>query len=502
VSERPESTVPDELAGLRAMIEHSTDMLAQHAPDGTYRYVSPACRELLGYEPHELVGRSPYELIHADDIEAVRERHARVLADSRLADVVYRIRRADGTYVWFETTGHAVLDLDSGEIVEIQTSSRDVSRRTGTEALLRESEQRFRLAMANAPIGMALIGLDGSFVEFNDRVCEILDRPREELLDLTFQDLTHPDDLDADLAYVQQLLSGEIAHYEMDKRYLRPSGEIVWALLSGSLVRSGVDEPLYFIAQIVDISIRKRALSELEVTSRSLERSNAELQHYASVAAHDLRSPLATLSGFLELLAHRYEDRLDAQGIQIMQVARRVTMQLAETVESLLQLAQVGHDELTHEVVDTGEVLEEVVESIGATLTTSEADLRIGPLPKVRGDRAQLRLLFQNLLLNALKFRDPERPLVVTIDAERAAPWWRFTFADTGRGVAPADREVIFEPFGRNQEGYKVGGTGIGLATCKRVVERHGGSIGVEAADPGACFWFTLPAAASVDEPR
>jgi PAS domain S-box-containing protein len=501
VPEQTEPRAPDELARLRALVEHSTDMVARHAPDGTYRYASPACRELLGYEPHELLGRSAYELIHPADISAVRERHARVLADSRLAEVAYRIRRADGTYAWFETTGHAVRDPDSDEIIEIQTSSRDVSRRRATEAQLRESEERFRLAMTNAPIGMALVGLDGSWIEVNDRVCEILERPREELLGLTFQDITHPEDLDTDLGYAQQLLTGEIAHYEMDKRYLRPSGEIVWAQLSGSLVRADDGEPLYYIAQIVDISIRKGALSELEVTSRSLERSNAELQHYAAVAAHDLRSPMATLSGFLELLAHRYEDRLDAQGVQILQVARRVTMQLAETVEGLLQLAQVGQDELTHEVVDTGEILGEVIESIGPTLATSDADLRIGVLPKVRGDRAQLRLLFQNLLLNAVKFRDPARRLVVAIDADQTPPWLRFTVTDTGRGVAPADREVIFEPFGRNQEGYKVGGTGIGLATCKRIVEHHGGSIGVDAAEPGACFWFTLPAASPDEQP-
>ena len=501
MAERPEPTVPDELTSLRALVEHSTDMLARHAPDGSYRYVSPACRELLGYEPHELLGRSAYELIHPDDRAAVRERHARVLADSRLAEVVYRIRRADDTYVWFETNGHAVRHPDSREIIEIQTSSRDVSRRTATEALLRESEQRFRLAMTNAPIGMALVGLDGSFLEVNDRVSEILERPREELLELTFQHITHPDDLDTDLGYVQQLLTGDIAHYEMDKRYLRPSGEVVWALLSGSLVRADDGEPLYFIAQIVDISNRRRARIELEATSRSLERSNAELQRYASVVAHDLRSPLATLGGFLELLDHRFEDRLDAQGVQILKVARRVTMQLAETVEGLLQLAQMGQAELTHEAMDSRALLEEVVESIGPILARSDADLRIGVLPKIRGDRAQLRLLFQNLLINAVKFRDPARRLVVTVDAEQAAPWWRFTVTDTGRGVAPADREVIFQPFGRNQEGYKVGGTGIGLATCKRIVEHHGGSIGVDAAEHGACFWFTLPAATVDDRP-
>ena len=501
MSERTVPTVSDDLAGLRALIEHSSDMLARHAPDGTYRYVSPACRELLGYEPHELLGRSAYELIHPDDLAAVRERHVRVVDDARLSEVVYRIRRADGTYVWFETTGHTVVDLDSGKIVEIQTSSRDVSSRTRTEAQLRDSEQRFRLAMANAPIGMVLVGLDGTCLEANDRMCELLQRSRAELLGVTFQDITHPEDLDTDLGYLQQLLDGEIAHYEMEKRYLRPSGEVVWALLSASLVRDDAGEPLHFIAQVVDISIRKQVVHELEATSRSLERSNAELQHYAEVAAHDLRSPLATLSGFLELLAHRFENRLDTQEEQILEVARRVTMQLAETVEGLLQLAQMGQDELADEVVDTGALLEEVVESIGSTLATSDADLRIAVLPQVRGDRAQLRLLFQNLLINAVKFRDPARPLVVTIDAEPTSPWWRFTVRDTGRGVAQADREAIFEPFGRSQDGYKVEGAGIGLATCQRIVERHGGSIGVEAADPGACFWFTLPAAPTDEQP-
>jgi PAS domain S-box-containing protein len=500
VADRPDPTVPDELTSLRALVEHSTDMLARHAPDGTYRYVSPACRQLLGYEPEDLHGRSAYELIHPDDLAAVHDRHTEVLAESRLADVAYRIRRADDSYVWFETTGHAIRDPESGEIVEIQTSSRDVSRRTTIEAQLRESEERFRLAMANAPIGMALVGLDGSWIEVNDRVCEILQRPREELLGLTFQDITHPEDLDTDLGYAQQLLDGQIAHYEMDKRYLRPSGEVVWALLSGSIVRGDDGEPLYFIAQIVDIGDRKRALQELEIASRSLERSNAELQHYASVVAHDLRSPLATLSGFLELLAHRYEDQLDAQGGQILQVARRVTMQLAETVEGLLQLAQVGEKELADELVDTGAVIEDVLESIGPTLTASDAQLRVADLPKIRGDRAQLRLLFQNLLLNAVKFRDPARQLTVAVDAEHVPPWWRFTVTDTGHGVDPADHDVIFEPFGRTQDGYKVDGSGIGLATCKRIVERHGGSIGVEAAEPGACFWFTLPAVPSEDE--
>jgi PAS domain S-box-containing protein len=491
---RADPPLPDEFRQLGLLIQHSTDMLARHAPDGSYRYVSPACRELLGYEPSELAGRSPYELIHRNDLAAVSGCHAALLDESRLRAIVYRIRRADGEYVWFETTGHALHDGE-GEISEIQTSSRDVTSRVRAEARLRESEQRFRLAMTNAPIGMALVGLDGSFVEVNERLCEILARPRDELLTLTFQDITHREDLDTDLGYVGQLLTDEIEHYEMEKRYHRPSGEVVWALLSGSLVRDDEHAPLYFIAQVVDITERKRVLLELEHTGQQLEASNRELQRYASVAAHDLRSPLATVSGFLELLSHRLEGQLDAQGAQILQVTRQVTMQMAETVEALLDLTRVDIDELTPTTVDVGEVVTEVVDASGSAFIGTDAWLDVDTLPSVRGDRAQLRLLFQNLLLNAIKFRSPDRPLRITIRAEPEPTGWRFAVLDNGLGLDEADQERLFEPFSRTSEGHHRGSTGIGLATCKRIVERHGGTIRAYDAHPGACLEFTLPAA-------
>jgi PAS domain S-box-containing protein len=484
----------DELAGLRLLVERSTDMLARHDRHGTYRYVSPACRELLGYEPAQLVGRSAYELIHPADVPAVRATHDDVVAGTEVRTVAYRVRHRRDGYRWFETTAHAVRDPATGHVVEIQTSSRDISDRREADVQLRESEQRFRLAMTHAPIGMALVGLDGSFVEVNDRLCELLGRSRESLLASTFQNITHVDDLDIDVAYAAQLLAGQIAHYELEKRYVHPSGGVVWALLSGSLVRDDAGQPLYFIAQVVDISARKRALVALERTGLQLQRSNAELERYAAVVAHDLRAPLATIGGFLELLIRRDEHDLDEEAQQVLTIARRVTDQMAETIEGLLTLARVTTDALTHEPVDVGSLLDEVLASIGPTLEAVEADLRSEALPTVQGDRVQLRLLLQNLLLNAAKFRDPVRPLVVRIDAVQEGTSWRFTVADNGRGFDPADAERIFEPFVRTSSGHDLGGVGIGLATCRRIVERHGGSIRALAARPGACIAFTLPA--------
>jgi PAS domain S-box-containing protein len=496
MSAPPTPAPTDDLARLRRLIEHSTDMLSRHAPDGTCLYTSPACKELLGYGPEELIGRSGFVFVHPDDLTDITLDRDEVLAGSRMRTILCRVRHKEQRDVWIESTVHALRDPETGAVVELLSSSRDVSERVAVTAQLRESEQRFRLAMNNAPIGMALVGLDGRFIEVNGSLCELLGRPRDELLSLTFQDITHAEDLEADLDNASRLLAGEIPHYEMEKRYLHPSGTDVWALLSGSLVRGDDGEPLYFIAQIVDIGARRRALLALERANRDLARSNAELHRFAAVAAHDLRSPLATVRGFLDLLGDRYARSLDRQGQQILEVARRVTTQMAESVEGLLTLAAVGVDDLDVEVVDVRDVVDEVRETIAPALEAAAAELQVADgLPQVRGDRAQLRLLLQNLLVNAIKFRDPARPLVIAIEAAHAASFHRFAVQDNGRGFDGADREVIFEPFARTREGYNVGATGIGLATCRRVVERHGGAIEAHPTDPGARFEFTLPAA-------
>jgi PAS domain S-box-containing protein len=484
----------DATAGLRLLIDHSTDMLARHALDGTYLYVSPACRRLLGYAPEELVGRSAYAFIHPDDEPAVRHSHAQVLADPRVRAVTYRIADAHGRYVWFETTAHTVRHPDTGEVIEILTSSRDVTQRRVAEAALRASEQRFRLAMANAPIGMALVGLGGEFVEVNDRLCGLLGRSRDELTALSFQEVTHPDDLEKDLELAGRLIAGEIQQYEMEKRYLRPSGEIVWALLSGSLVRDDGGDPLHFIAQVVDIGDQRRAMEGLERASDRFRRSNAELERYAAVAAHELRGPLATVGQFLEALRRRAGTPTDEQTDGLVRLAQEVVGQMADSVESLLSLSRIDVDDLIPELVDVGEIVDEALVSLGPSLEAADPDLRIGALPRVLADRSQLRLLFRNLFDNAVRFRDPARRLVLSVAAVAEPEGWRFVIRDNGRGLDPADRERIFEPFARARSGPDgLGTSGIGLATCRMIAERHGGSIAVEPQQPGARFELTLP---------
>lgn len=289
-----------ETEALHLLIENSTDMLSRHAPDGTYRYVSPACHTLLGYRAEELIGRPAYDLFHPDDIARIAGSHADVLDGPDLDTITYRIRhRLDG-WRWFETTSHTIRD-GGGDVVEIQTSSRDVTERVEAEERLRESEEQWRLAMDNAPIGMALVALDGTFLAVNQQLGAIVGRDHEELLELTFQDITHAEDLEADFSYVHQLLAGEIDRYTLQKRYLHADGHIVWVLLSCGLVRDIAGQPVRFIAQIQDIT-------------RQMEQDEALRQTHAAMellAYEDELTGLRSRRGALEVLEHelRRDDR-------------------------------------------------------------------------------------------------------------------------------------------------------------------------------------------------
>ena len=224
-----------------------------------------------------------------------------------------------------------------------------------------------------------------------------------------------------------------------------------------------------------------------------LERSNAELEQFAYVASHDLTEPLRMVSGFLQLLQRRYEGRLDAEADEFIGYALQGTERMQQMITDLLAYSRVGRGELKRTTVDTREVVEETLVLLRALVEETGATVEIGELPQVEADSGQLAQLFQNLISNAIKFRTDQPPRV-SISAERADNGWLFTVADNGVGVPEPDRERVFQMFQRGRAGAGYRGTGIGLAICKRIVERHGGTIRIDANEPaGTAVRFTLP---------
>ena len=245
--------------------------------------------------------------------------------------------------------------------------------------------------------------------------------------------------------------------------------------------------------QIGNYVRRKHAEEELTEAATDLERSNAELEQFAYIASHDLSEPLRMVSGFVQLLQRRYEDQLDDEGKEIIAFALSGVDRMQGMITDLLAYSRAGRDELKHEPVDTAALIDETRLLLKAPIDETRAEIVKGELPVVHGDRGRLGQLFQNLISNAVKFHGPEPPRV-EVGAERSDTGWRFTVADNGIGVPDEKREEIFKMFHRLHGREQYVGSGIGLAICNRIVERHGGELWVEdRPGGGSAFRFTLP---------
>ena len=255
-----------------------------------------------------------------------------------------------------------------------------------------------------------------------------------------------------------------------------------------------------FGAQVGEYFARKEAERALEETANELrrhaaelERSNADLEQFAYVASHDLSEPLRTVSGFVGLLGKRYEGQLDPQADEYIRFAVDGVHRMRELIDDLLAYSRVGRADQSLEPVDTGALVAEIVRTLGPQLDRSGGRVTVSSLPTVQGDDWQMRQLFQNLIANAIKF-DGGRPPRVEVSAAREAAGWRFSVRDHGIGVDERHAERIFKVFQRLHARDEYEGTGIGLAICRRIVDRRGGRIWVEAAEGGgADFRFTVP---------
>ena len=234
-------------------------------------------------------------------------------------------------------------------------------------------------------------------------------------------------------------------------------------------------------------------LIERDRILKELERSNQELAQFAHVVSHDLQAPVRTAKNFSQLLAQRYRQRLDAEGEEYVDHIYKASVTMEELIRTLLHYAVVGQEPIAKKTFSLESLVSGVLFDFGSDITKLRAKVVCSELPIVYGDRVLLEQVIQNLVGNALKYRKPTEPPHVRICADREESAWMVCVTDNGLGIAPEYHERVFAPFKR-LHGQEIPGTGIGLAVCKRIVERHGGRIWVESErGKGATFRFTLP---------
>jgi PAS domain S-box-containing protein len=347
---------------------------------------------------------------------------------------------------------------------------------------LRQSEELFRTVFDHAPIGMDVVDTEGRFRQVNAALCALTGYSEQELLQMSFQDITHPDDLEIDLDLVRQLYAGEIPFYQMEKRYLRKDGSVIWSRVLASIVRDQHGEPQYIIGQIEDITARMQAEEELRAALDEAQAANRAKGAFLNMMSHELRTPLQATLGYSEFLLSSPEGALTVEQRQDISYIHQASQRMIAMVNQLLDLSRMdaGRLQLATEPVDLAEVVEQVRQDVSPQVAEKAIELRINlpaTVPCALGDKERIRQVLLNLVGNAVKFTHQGH---VCVTANRAATGVvQIVVEDTGEGIAPDLLPHIFEEFsqGNSRLSRRFGGVGLGLAISSKLVAQMGGRI-------------------------
>ncbi|MET0656820.1 MAG: response regulator [Steroidobacteraceae bacterium] len=376
-------------------------------------------------------------------------------------------------------------------------SGTEITEQKATEEALRASEFRYRMLIENAPVGVAHNALSGEFLYANRGFCELVGYTVEELRALTWQAITHPDDIDLDQSLANRVLAGEIPHYTAQKRYIRKDGTVVWIDLFGSFVADEFGKPIEALAVAIDISERKRA----EVLLKENDRRKDE---FLAMLAHELRNPIAPIRNAAEVLGTRLKDTSEQAVVAII---RRQTTHLSQLLDDLLDVARItsGHIELRREVIAIQDCIDSAVEAVEPLIREKGHRLTLTntftPL-FVEVDKVRIAQCLTNLLTNAVKFTPSggDVRILPFVDGSEVV----IEVSDSGIGMSAEFLPRAFGLFAQSERtpDRSQGGLGVGLSVCKKLLDMHGGSISAQSAGAGLGSTFTvrIPLMSAPDE--
>ncbi|EKQ67039.1 PAS domain S-box [Leptolyngbyaceae cyanobacterium JSC-12] len=519
-----ETALQESEARNRAILQAIPDLMILYTAEGTYVDIIQRNLAQDAITDPDPVGKHISELLPSDIAERQINASKQVLATGEI--VVYEQE------LWIQGTlqYEEVRVVPCGEetvlviVRDISDRKRNEIERQLAEEALQHSEEQIRRAFEDAAIGMAIVGLDGRFLRVSHSLCEIVGYSETELLAMTFHEITHPDDLLTDLGYSEQMLSGELRTYQLEKRYIHKQGYIIWILVNVSLVKDNNDQPLYFVSQIQDISDR-----------HELDRIKNE---FISIVSHELRTPLTAIRGSLGILATGVLAHEPDTAKAMLHVALNNSERLVRLVNDILDLERLesGKTQLVMEECSVNNLLMQAIESVQTLVAQASISLKVTSCAaKVWASPDAIVQTLTNLIGNAVKFSEPgstvwlkaelkngewemgeeaaieiwesQRPAVSSSTSLSSSPYSQpfilFSVADQGRGIPPEKLESIFGRFQQVDvsDSRDKCGTGLGLAICKSIVQQHGGKIWVTSVlNEGSTFYFTVPQANRKEE--
>jgi PAS domain S-box-containing protein len=498
-----------ELARLAAIVESSYDAIGSATLDGDLTSWNPAAERIYGYRRDEVIGRHSSILLPPDRADETTGILRRIVAGELVEPFETVHRRKDGRLIDVSLAYSPVRD-ETGTLTGVAVIARDITRQRQMETQAQRLEQeradlleRLQMTLERMPVGCILHDTDFRFTYWNPAAEKIFGYRLAEVIGRQpFGLITTEKSQDAVAAALRRLAAGEERCDEVGENRTR-DGRRITCVWHNTSLRTRDGAFLGVISMCQDITEQKRDEERLRRYAAALAQTNRELRDFAFVASHDLQEPLRKIVAFGERLAAQAGETLDEESRDSLARMQAAARRMQTLIGDLLDFSRVTTQAQPFAPVDLNAVAAEALSDLEARVLQTGGRVRIGPLPTIEADRVQMRQLFQNVIGNALKFHAAGRPPEVTVSARRTAPpdpsaqpaeWCEITFADNGIGFDVKFAERIFTPFIRLHGRQEYEGTGMGLAICRKIVERHGGTITATGRpESGATFTVSLP---------
>jgi PAS domain S-box-containing protein len=473
----------------RRLFESAKDgILILDAETGMIADVNPFLIEMLGFSHEQLLEKAIWEIGCFRDIASNKAKFMELQRQGYVRHEDLPLETADGRRVEVEFVSN-VYTVNHQKV--IQCNIRDITERKKAEEALSASEVRYRRLFESAKDGILILDAEtGMIADVNPFLIEMLGFSHEQLLEKAIWEIGCFRDIASNKAKFMELQrQGYVRHEDLPLE--TTDGRRVEVEFVSNVYT--VNHQKVIQCNIRDITERKRAEEKLRNTLLDLERSNKELQQFAYVASHDLQEPLRMVASYTQLLEKRYKDKLDSDANEFIQFAVDGAIRMQRLINDLLIYSRVGTRGKSFEPTDSHAVLGQAIANLSALIEENQAVVTNDDLPPIMVDESQMVQLFQNLIGNAIKFRGDQSPRI-HVSAEQKGNEWVFSVKDNGIGIDPQFNERIFVVFKRLHQKEEYPGTGMGLAICKKIVERHGGRIWVKSElEKGSTFYFSIP---------
>lgn len=485
-----EEALADSEEKFRTLTETARAGMVIFSAKGIVLYANAFAKRVMGLTEIDYLGKSIFEFIDpAFREETAKRLKNRIEGKENPENFEIKMLTGKGGTRWFDYNGGLI--VFEGQRAVLGTFT-DINDRKLVETVIKESEERFRTLSEQSQIGIVIVqGVKPVYMNSAFKgIMGITDAEASQLNTANIFDRFHPEDLERTKNEIKlKKMAEQTRRYET--RIITGAGEIKWVeVYVKDINYSGAPAEFH---TVVDVTKLKETEAKMLESVTELKRSNKDLEQFAYVASHDLQEPLRMVSSYVQLLERRYRDKLDSDAVEFINFAVEGADRMQRLIKDLLTYSRIGSRGKEFAVYNFGEAVKTALVNLKPAVEETAAEVTCGQLPALSADDVQITQLFQNLIANAIKFRKKDEKPLIQISASKKGGEWVFCVKDNGIGIEAEYFEKIFVIFQRLHARSEYPGTGIGLAICKRIVERHGGKIWVESAKgEGASFYFTI----------